>query len=262
MQLKIALAQIDIAFGMPDENMATVGPLLATAAAQGAALLVLPELWATGYDLTHAAELAAPLAPTTSGLHGWLAAQARAQGIAVAGSLLTQGHPRPTNTATLHSATGDLLASYAKLHLFGLMAEDTHLAAGNAMSLCDAPWGPTALAICYDLRFPELFRAYATQGAKLIIVPAEWPTARREHWHTLLRARAIENQCFVVGVNRVGSDPTTSFGGHSLVIDPWGDVLVAGSERAELLFAELDLGQVAETRARLPVLPNRRPDIY
>lgn len=259
MLLHIALAQIDIHFGSPDANLATLRPLAATAAAHGADLLVLPELWSTGYDLTRAAELAD--LPET-GIHATLAALARDQGIAMAGSTLTQRTGRPTNTATVYSADGTLLATYDKLHLFGLMQEDRYLESGATLTVFDAPWGRSALAICYDLRFPELFRSYALQGAVIVIVPAEWPSARLEHWRTLVRARAIENQYFMVATNRVGRDADNDFGGHSLVVDPWGHILVEGGDAAELLFVQIDLNQVQSIRTALPVLHDRRPDVY
>lgn len=259
MMLHVALAQIDIHFGSPDANLATVRALAATAAVRGADLLVLPELWSTGYDLQRAAELAAP---PGQGIHAQLAALAREQQLAIAGSTLTQGPGQPTNTATVYGADGTLLASYAKLHLFGLMEEDKYLEAGTTLTVFDAPWGRTGLAICYDLRFPEVFRSYALQGAAVVVLPAEWPTVRLEHWRTLVRARAMENQCFMLATNRVGHDPANAFGGHSLVVDPGGQVVVEGGDRAELLFAHLDLAQVQAVRAHMRVLADRRPDVY
>jgi predicted amidohydrolase len=259
MPLHIALAQIDIAFGAPADNLAAVRALAATAAARGADVLVLPELWSTGYDLTRADELATAL---DAGLHNELAALAREQQIALVGSTLVRHQGQPTNMATVYAADGSLLASYAKLHLFRLMDEHRYLRAGAEPVVFAAPWGPTALAICYDLRFPELFRAYAVQGAALMLVPAEWPSVRIAHWRTLVQARAIENQCFVVATNRVGADPNNQFGGHSLVVDPWGQILVEGAETAELLFASLDLDMVQAVRQRIPIFADRRPDIY
>jgi predicted amidohydrolase len=118
------------------------------------------------------------------------------------------------------------------------------------------------LTICYDLRFPELFRRYALAGAKLIFVPAEWPHPRLMHWQTLLRARAIENQLFVVACNRVGVVGKTHFCGHSAVIDPWGETIVEGDESEMLLTAEIDLGLVDDVRQRIPIFADRRPEIY
>jgi len=259
MQLHVAPAQMDIHLGEPSANLATVRQLATTAAAQGADLLVLPELWSTGYDLTRATELAdAP----GSGIYTEIANLARTRQIAIAGSTLARHDGRPTNTATVYGADGTLLASYDKLHLFGLMSEDHYLAPGNKRTLFDAPWGPCALAICYDLRFPELFRTYALQGAGVIIVPAEWPHPRLEHWRTLVRARAIENQCFMIAVNRVGRDRKNTFCGHTLVVDPWGEILVEGGEEPELLTATLDLSLVETVRSRMGVLRDRRADLY
>lgn len=259
MQLHVALAQMDIQLGNPAANMAMVHQLLPDAVARGADLLVLPELWSTGYDLERAGDLAdAP----GEGVYAHLAALAREHQIALAGSTLTRHTGRPTNRATVYGPDGHLLASYDKLHLFGLMDEDRYLAPGAGLTCFSAPWGMSALAICYDLRFPELFRAYAVQGAGVMIVPAEWPHPRLEHWRTLVQARAIENQCFVIAVNRVGRDAANSYCGHSLVVDPWGQVLVEAGETAELLTATLDLSLVTTVRSRMSVLRDRRPDIY
>lgn len=259
MHLRVALAQMDVQFGMPNPNVETVRHSVATVAQHGAELLVLPELWSTGYDLQHASELSDP---PGEGLFAHLAALARQHRIAIAGSTLARRAGKPTNTATVYGPDGTLLASYDKIHLFGLMNEDRYLDPGTALTIFDAPWGRSALAICYDLRFPELFRAYARRGAEIMIIPAEWPHPRLEHWRTLVRARAIEDQCFVIATNRVGRDPNNTFCGHSLVVDPWGQILVEGGEETELLFATLDLSQVAAIRARMSVLRDCRPDVY
>jgi len=143
------------------------------------------------------------------------------------------------------------------------MQEDRYLAAGDQPALCEGtPWGTTALAICYDLRFPELFRTYALAGARLVLLPAQWPAPRNDHWRTLLRARAIENQCVVAGCNRVGADHNNFFGGASAVIGPWGELLVEGSDRAALLVAEVNFDAVEEARRRIPILSDRRPECY
>jgi len=145
------------------------------------------------------------------------------------------------------------------------MDEQQYLQAGKAMPVFDLPWGRTALAVCYDLRFPELFRRYALQGAMLVVVPAQWPARRAEHWRTLLRARAIENQMVVVGCNRVGCDGDDSapFGGHSAVYDAWGRAAVEGNPDEEMLLTgAVDLSVVAQARSFIPALEDRRPDLY
>lgn len=257
--LTVALAQIDIALGDPATNIAKLPALAAEAKARGAELLVLPELWSSGYDLERATVLADQL---DSGAFAAMTAQAREYQIAICGSALAAQVGQPTNTAALYDSSGTLLVSYSKLHLFGLMHEDRFLAAGDAAPVVATPWGQVALTICYDLRFPELFRSYATRGAGLIIMPAEWPHPRVEHWRTLVRARAIENQCFVLACNRVGSDRASTFCGTSLIVDPWGNTVVEGGETSELLVATLDLTLIASVRERMSVLRDRRPECY
>ena len=126
----------------------------------------------------------------------------------------------------------------------------------------ELPWGCAGLAICYDLRFPELFRRYALEGARLMILPAAWPHPRRMHWRTLLRSRAIENQCFVAACNRVGTADDVSFFGSSAVIDPWGETLIEGGETEALLTVRIDLDTVEATRAKIPIFADRRPELY
>jgi predicted amidohydrolase len=142
------------------------------------------------------------------------------------------------------------------------MGEVEHMAPGDALPVYDLPWGRTALAICYDLRFPELWRRYLESGARLILIPAEWPARRVEHWQLLLRARAIENQLFVVGCNRAGSDADGEYGGYSAAVDPWGKVLVEGGSEPGLFFCNLDLDEVARSRTLFPWLQDRRPEVY
>ena len=267
--LTVALAQINIALGDPAANIARLPGLAAEAKARGAGLLVLPELWSSGYDLERASELAVAL---DDGAFSAMAEQARRNQLAICGSALAcqpgrRGQPlerasQPTNTAALYNADGLLVLAYSKLHLFGLMREDQFLAPGDDAPLAETPWGNIALAICYDLRFPELFRSYAVRGASVIIMPAEWPHPRVEHWRTLVRARAIENQCFVVACNRVGSDRANQFCGRSLVVDPWGNTLAEGGDAEELLIATFDLALVATVRERMSVLRDRRPEYY
>jgi predicted amidohydrolase len=251
---------MDIALGDAEANLRTVQELAAQAAGK-ADLLVLPELWGSGYMLERAEELADEL---NTGLFAAVAALARHHELAICGSLLEWDPEtnRAYNTATVYDAEGSLRGSYRKVHLIGLMDEDKFLGAGDAAPTHELPWGTGALAVCYDLRFPELFRRYALAGAGLVLLPSEWPAARIEHWRTLLKARAIENQSFVVACNRVGADRANTFGGCSAVIDPRGNVLAEGDDSAALLFATLDLALLEEVRSFLPVFRDRRPEVY
>ncbi len=258
-RLVIALAQMDIHQAEPSANRATAHQMVSQAAQAGAHLVVLPELWGSGYDLKRAAHYATDL---DTGLFAEMAAWAQKYNLYVAGSLLEAGGDEIYNTLALFGPTG-LVASYRKIHLIGLMAEDRHLGRGDRPTLCrDLPWGPTGLALCYDLRFPELFRSYGVAGARLVILSAQWPAPRIEHWRVLLRARAIENQCVVAACNRVGTDPHNVFTGASAVVGPDGTVLVEGDTSQALFMATVDLGQIAEMQALLPVFHDRRPDCY
>jgi omega-amidase len=257
--LTIALAQIDLGLGQPEQNLAAARAHAAQAQARGADILVLPELWASAYDLEHGHAHATALG---TGMFAEIEAIAREYHIAIVGSLLEADGDRLYNTATYVDKEGHRLAAYRKLHLVPMLDEDKYLASGDAASVCDAPFGKFALAVCYDLRFPELWRHYALSGAHLVFLPAEWPIQRIAHWRTLLPARAIENQFYVVGTNRVGKSKDQTFGGHSMIVNPWGDILVEGDEGEALLIASIDLDLVAQVRERVPVFEDRRPKVY
>jgi omega-amidase len=260
MEITIALAQMAVALGQPEQNKATARTMAAQAAAQGADLLLLPELWATGYDLDRSDEYAAPL---DAGHFGLMADLAQTHRLCVAGTAL-EANPggRPYNTAALYGPDGARVGAYRKVHLWAPLGEVEHMTPGEALPAFDLPWGRVALAICYDLRFPELWRRYADAGAQLILIPAEWPSRRVEHWRLLLRARAVENQLFVAGCNRAGADADGEFGGHSAVADPWAQVLVEAGPEPGLLVTRLDLDEVARSRRLFPFLADRRPEVY
>lgn len=254
------MGQMDVALGDPDKNLARVGELAAAAAEQNADMLILPELWSTSYDLAWAERYATSL---DEGVFAETAVIARTHNLHIAGSCLSRmGKGRFGNTLVVFDGNGRLLADYSKIHLFRLMDEHRYLTAGDKLTLVETAWGKIGLGICYDLRFPEQFRAYALAGAKMVILPAEWPHPRLAHWQTLLRARAIENQMFMAACNRVGRSGSTEFCGHSAIIDPWGDTIAAGGEAEALIVATIDLDQVDDVRGKIPVLADRRPEVY
>lgn len=260
MQLRLSLAQIDIRFGDPAANFQTVTRMTEEAKRRGSDMVLFPELWSTAYDLTNASRYASPL---TDGIFADLSALAQRTGIYLLGSTLSLlGENQFGNTLTVFAPDGSLLADYSKIHLFRLMDEHQYLTAGDKPVTVDLPFGRAGLAICYDLRFPELLRGYALAGAEMVFVPAEWPHPRLAHWQTLVRARAIENQMFVFACNRVGRDPSNEFFGHSMAVDPWGEVLAEGGEGEELITLTVDLSKVQETRRKIPILSDRRPDVY
>jgi omega-amidase len=262
--LTISLVQMDCRLGEPGYNFERAAGHVAEAARRGSELVLLPELWSTAYALDRAAELSSPLAlsPAEGGWFGRFATLAHANKVWLAGSLLEEREGRYYNCLALYGPDGCLRAAYRKAHLFRLMSEEQYLAPGEQSVLADTQWGKIGLAICYDLRFPELFRRYALDGARLLLLPAEWPHPRREHWRTLLRARAIENQCFVAACNRIGTTGNNTFFGASALIDPWGETTVEAGEAEMVLTATIDLEQVDTVRRRIPIFADRRPELY
>lgn len=258
-KMVVSLAQMRITLGDTGRNYTAAERMITEAARRGSHLVVLPELWSTGFALERANELASAV---NAGVFAQVAKLARDNKICVVGSLLEKRGLDITNSAAFFAPTGQPLGVYRKIHLFRLMNEEVHLKAGSSPLMLDLPWGRTALAICYDLRFPELFRRYAVEGAQMVILPAQWPIERADHWKALLIARAIENQMYVIACNAAGETGSTTFAGGSMIVDPWGKVIVAGGEEPGLFTAEIDLDRVEETRARIPVLEDRRPDLY
>lgn len=261
----VAAVQMKIARRAVEANLHRASELIAQARAEGAQLVCLPEMWTTGFDWTWNAE-AAPDQHATASRFQELA---RNHGVWLNGSiLLPDDQGRPANTSLLISPEGTIACAYRKAHLFGLFQEQKHITAGNALGHAETPIGHVGLAICYDLRFPELFRSYALQGVDIQLLPSAFPHPRQEHWRILLRARAIENQTFVIATNQVGTeefgpDDTATYFGTSCIIDPWGRVLAEAVESEDqVIVAKLDLDEVARVRARMPVLSDRRPDLY
>jgi omega-amidase len=259
MKLNLSLGQMQVSYDDAEANFERVRGWTAEAARRGSDLALFPELWYSGYDLEKWQRYAAPLG---AGIFARLSALARENHIALGGSVLELKDGHPYNTFALFDAAGECRAVYRKLHLFGPLGEDRWLRAGDSFSLWEGEWGPVGLSICYDLRFPEVTRRYALQGARLWLLPAQWPTRRIRHWQALLRARAIENQMFVAAVNGVGPSGREQFGGLSAVIEPWGEAVAEAGASEVLLTVEIDLDQADEARQRFPVLKDRRTDMY
>ncbi|MGQ9584253.1 MAG: carbon-nitrogen family hydrolase [Anaerolineae bacterium] len=257
--LRVALAQADIVLGNPEANRSRLPEWAARAAGVGAQLLLLPELWDVGYAHACWPTVGAPL---RGGACDALAQVAQRFHLFIAASVLERHEEGLSNTAVVVSPQGDLVGSYRKVHLIPLFQEDKYFQPGLTPAFVELPWGRMGLAVCYDLRFPELFRAYAVGGAVAVLLVAEWPHERIEHWRALIRARAIENQFFMMACNRVGRDAAVGFGGHSMAVGPRGEVLVEGNGAEALLAADVDLSQVHLARSEVPALAGRRPDLY
>ena len=222
-------------------------------------LVVLPELWLSGaFDLAVAREVAAPL---TSPLLDTIRGMAAESSTWVhAGSFAERAPDGSTyNTAVLIGPDGGVVATYRKRHLFGFAeGERTLMSEGSDLVVVDTPLGPTGLATCYDLRFPEMFRALVDRGASAFLLCSGWPTPRIEHWRVLARARAIENLSWLVATNGVGSHAGITLGGRSVVVDPRGEVVAEAGDVEEILVADVDPGAALEWRTAFPALEDRR----
>ncbi|WP_243355696.1 carbon-nitrogen family hydrolase [Bacillus litorisediminis] len=258
--MKIGCIQMDIAYGKPEINFSRVEQWVSKGAKDGHEVLLLPELWNTGYDLTRLDEIADQEAQKSIEFLKGLAMKWNVH--LVAGSVANQTEDGVKNTLLVINKSGELIKRYSKLHLFKLMDEHLHLTAGREDGHFEIEGLPAAGFICYDIRFPEWIRKHVVEGAHVLFVVAEWPLPRIQHWKNLLVARAIENQAFVVACNRVGEDPANTFGGHSLIIDPWGEILSEGGTDEEIVSADVDFSVIEDIRRRIPIFEDRRPDFY
>jgi predicted amidohydrolase len=268
--LKVAAVQLN-STADPVANMAHADRLTRAAAADGAKLIILPEKWtAMGSD----ADQRAGAEALDGAAFSWARAIAHELGVdLIAGSILERvpGQSKLANTSVHVSPTGEVRALYRKLHMFdvevgGRTYRESELEEpGNEIVLSETADGvELGLSICYDLRFPELYRILAVRGARIVALPAAFTLATtRDHWSVLVRARAIENQMFIIAANQFGEHPGNQHsGGRSMIVDPWGVVLAQAADGEGQIVAELDLERQHEIRTRLPSLANRRPKAY
>jgi predicted amidohydrolase len=251
-------------------NLEAAEKLVADGAGDGARLIVLPEMFNV---LGDAEVLRAGAEPLDGPSLCWAGEQARRHGVwLVAGSIMERvaGHERVFNTSCLFDPAGERRAAYRKIHLFdsdvpgASYHESATVMPGRDIVYTEADSIPLGLSICFDLRFPELFRILALGGARLIALASAFTERTgRDHWEVLVRARAIENQMFVMAANQVGaSTPKLRWFGRSMIVDPWGVVLAQAPDRECYIVADLDFAEQDRMRAQLPSLANRRPDAY
>ncbi len=249
-------------------NLLVAAEMIAKAATAGARLVVLPEVFNRRGESARVREQA-------EGLDGpsllWAAEQARRHGLwLVAGSIAEQAGAAIHNTSCLFSPGGERVAVYRKIHLFdvdipgAVSRESANVTPGSELVVSQVEGHLLGLTVCYDLRFPELYRRLTLLGARIITVPSAFTERTgRDHWEVLLRARAIENQVFVLAPNQLGTTPgTPSSYGRSMIIDPWGTVLAQAGDSESMIVADLDFARQDEIRLRLPSLQHRRPDLY
>jgi predicted amidohydrolase len=252
--MRVAGLQLDIAWEDPQANYRRIRPWLAAAKAAGAGLVVLPEMFPCGFSMA-AERVAEPVGgPSTQ----FLQKEAATHGLSLAGSLpeSPDDGSRPYNTLILAGPDGSLVR-YRKIHPFTYAGESEHYGAGESHVTATVDGLRLTLFVCYDLRFADEFWATADATDAYLVV-ANWPDRRRHHWTTLLHARAIENQAYVVGINRVGEGDGLVYAGDSRIVDPWGEALATGAGKETLLLADLDPAVVRHARETFPVRRDRR----
>ncbi len=255
--MNVVGVQLDTAWEDKEANHAKLAALLAADPPAPGTLVVLPEMWATGFSM-NVAEVAETSAAETETFLSMLAEQYQ---IGLLGGVVTTGADGlGRNEAVLFGTDGEEAARYTKMHPFSFGQETQHYVRGSAITVFEWQGFSVAPFICYDLRFPEVFRHAARLGAEVFCVIANWPEARVDHWMTLLKARAIENQAYVVGINRCGDDPNLHYPGRSLVFGPRGEVLADGGTGEGMLSARLDRETLRAYRRDFPALDDIHPD--
>ena len=254
--MRVSLIQMDVAKGSLTQNEEKAKAMLSASLAEHPDVVCLPELWNTGYDLEHLEKIAQKEKDSSLGL---LKRFAKKHKIYIIGGSIAENHDgKYCYMMPLITPKGSIELKYRKTHLFPLgLAEDKFFYPGDQWGIGEINEIPVGMMLCYDLRFPAFCRNMVLRGAKVVFVSAQWPKARLEHWRILLSARAIENQIFIVAVNRVGEDESGIYMGHSMVIDPFGKLLAVGNETEAILSAELDMAKVEEARTMIPALSQR-----
>jgi omega-amidase len=259
-KIKISLLQLNIIPGEPKANRENAVYLMNQQALQGSDIVVLPEMWTTGFQLEGIASICDKYGMPTNDI---MAAIAKDKEInIVAGSIPSLEEGKVFNTSYIFDRSGSKIGSYQKIHLFKLMEEHNYIESGSKHCVFMLDGIKCGIIICYDLRFPELTRKLALEGIQLLFVPAQWPAARLEQWTTLLKARAIENQIFVAAVNRAGEYPEDEFLGGSMVINPWGEIIAQGDYKQQIISAELDFSLIDEAKIKMDILSDRVPHTY
>ncbi len=247
MKITLALIQGNVLFGKIKKNLENALQMIRQAADKGAQIICLPELFIMGYDFKSIekhfsekifTEIIHQLSELAESLKIYL----------VAGSIPEIINKKIYNTSFFFNDQGTLLGKYQKIHLFPPMEEQNFFSPGQDCPLFTTSLAKIGICICYDLRFPHQFSDLAQKGAEIILVPAQFPHPRLDHWRILLRARAIDNFLFVAGCNRMGKDKSHIFCGHSSIISPWGKIIAEAGEREMIVTAEIDLNLILESR--------------
>ena len=258
-----ACVQFDVERGLVEQNLHAAQRGIMAATSAGAQLIVLPEMWTTSF----VEEITDDLVKEAEDAEEQMLRLSSDLDLVIVGSSLESVGNQHFNRAVVMDH-GQVLGAYRKVHLFSPNAESRQISPGSEPLVVNSSVGRIGLLVCYDIRFPELVRYYFHKDVQLLVVPAQWPEARSLHWRTLLQARAIENQLFVVGCNRTGLEPSLKTGeslhfpGDSRIVDPMGEILAAGAGEDCPVVAEIELRKVRTMRRILPVCKDQRPKLY
>lgn len=258
--MKIALVQLNIEWEMKKVNYRNAEKYAEKASQEGCDIVVFPEMFTTGFSM-NASSIAEDVHGETSSV---LSVMAQKYNInIIAGyAVKSSDQDKAQNMAVAYNREGGLIAKYAKMHPFSYAKEDQHYAAGGKPVIFNIEGVSSSIFICYDLRFPEVFRSIA-KAVQTIFVIANWPSTRKAHWEVLLRARAIENQCFVIGVNRTGKDANgIHYSGNSCIYDPSGNKICSGNKTDKFIVGEINPCNVLETRTAFPFLKDMQPSDF
>jgi len=258
-KIRICSAQVSSIWENPEKTLEKIRPLIRHAASSGAEIIVFPEQFATGWDPSstkNSQDLNGSIVST-------LREYAREYSIAILGSFREQtSFDKIQNSGIVIGKMGEILAKYAKMHLFSPAREDEKFSPGENLGMFSLGSLKCGIAICYDLRFPSLFQIYAEHGVQAVIVPAAWPKSRSRYWELFLTSRAAENQMYLIGVNTTGTTPVDTYSGSSMMVDPHGVIISRANDAEQLLFCDLDPGIEATTRNDFPVSQDRKHGLY
>jgi predicted amidohydrolase len=258
-EIKIAGIQMDITQNV-EENLQKALNMMDVAVGEDVDVICLPELFTIGFDYSYIKKHSEKIPNKITDI---ISDMAKESGVyIIAGSIPERVGREIYNTSVLFGRDGEMIGKYSKIHLFPVMDEKKNFSGGKEVRVFETDFGKIGIMICYDLRFPELARKLSVMGAEIIFVPSEFPNPKLDHWRTLLQARAIENQIYVVGVNRVGRDEYSTFFGHSLVVDPKGVIIVESGDKEDVIMARSDLSRIGEVREKVFYLEDRVNGVY
>ncbi|MEN6442471.1 MAG: nitrilase-related carbon-nitrogen hydrolase [Methanoregula sp.] len=256
--MKCGSAQISSVWDQPEKTLVKAQSCIRTASSAGASIICFPEQFTAGWDPLSHTNIESLTGTTITTLQKF----AREYSIAIIGSFREEYVPSPRNTAVAIGADGEIHALYAKMHLFTPAHEEQAFTAGDMIATFSVDGVKCGLAICYDLRFPSLFRIYAKEGVQAVFVPSAWPASRIRHWELFIAARAAENQMYVLGCTTTGTNPVDEYCGASMTADPHGTIVARAGNGEELLYSEIDPVLVDTVRREFPVGHDQKDALY